>query len=324
MSENPLTEISNGVLLFVPPPDRIAGWRRSGNVIILNKSHDLYIIDSGGPSVRNQLLTIVNSLLSNNGKPVHCIHTHGHIDHMAGARELRENFNADIWASEVAIPFVESQAPINIEMEREFLIVSFREIFTAPIWFVKAAMWVALGRTNSISSVKPLDKSSNIGETGFHLVELPGHHLGHIGAYNEDESILIAGDLIDPRHKMKPILTAPSSDFIEMRTSLETVLQIAPDILLPGHGEPIIGEEEVQSAILKAQETMQAAHNKVIEVLESKPSTLPELSNLLLRMGLGPGDVFRRMFIHSILRHLVSIEKVSKQQSSRGKTIFSI
>ncbi len=324
MSENPLTEISNGVLLFVPPPDRIAGWRRSGNVIILNKSHDLYIIDSGGPSVRNQLLTIINSLLSNNGKLVHCIHTHGHIDHMAGAKKLQKAFNADIWASEKAIPFVESQAPIDIEMERESLIVAFRELFTAPLWLVKAAMWIALGRTHSISSVKLLDKSSNIGETGFHPVELPGHHHGHIGFYNEDESVLIAGDLIDPRHKMKPILTAPSSDFEGMKKSLEKVIHIAPEILLPGHGEPILGEETIQIAILKAQETMQAAHDKVIEVLETESSTLPKLSNFLLRMGLGPGDVFRRMFIHSILRHLVDIGRVSKQQSSWRKTVFSV
>ncbi len=324
MSENPITEISNGVLLFTPPPDRIAGWRRSGNVIILDKSEDLYIIDSGGPSVRNQLMKIVNNLLSKNGRSVHCIQTHGHIDHMAGARGLQENFNADIWASEKAIPFVESQAPINIEMERESLIVLFRELFTAPLWFVKAAMWVALGRTHSISSVKPLDKSSNIDETGFHPVELPGHHHGHIGFYNEDESILIAGDLIDPRHRMKPILTAPSSDFSGMKRSLETVHQIAPEILLPGHGEPIIGEETIQTAILKAQETMQAAHDKVIDVLETESSTLPELSNFLLRMGLGPGGVFRRMFIHSILRHLVSTGRVSIQESSWRKTIFSV
>lgn len=324
MSENPLTEISNGVLLFIPPPDRIAGWRRSGNVIILNHSDALYIIDSGGPSVRNQLMTIVGNLLSKNGRPVHCIHTHGHIDHMAGARNLQKNFDAEIWASEDAIPFVESQAPLDIEMERESLIVSFRELFTAPLWFVKAAMLVALGRTHSLSSVKPLDKSSNIGETGFHPLELSGHHHGHIGFYNEDESLLIAGDLIDPRHKMKPILTAPSSDFEGMKMSMKAVLQISPEILYPGHGEPIVGEETIQTAILKAQETMQVAHDKVIEILETESSTLTELSNILLRMGLGPGDVLRRMFIHSILRHLVNTGRVSKQISSRKKTVFSV
>lgn len=243
---------------------------------------------------------------------------------MAGARKLQKTFDAEIWASEDAVPFVESQSAIYLEKEQESLIVSFRELFTAPSWFVRAAMWVGLGRSQSLSLVKPLDKSSNIGETGFYPVELPGHHHGHLGFYNEEESILIVGDLIDPRHKMKPILTAPSSEFAGMNTSLETVLQIAPEKLLPGHGEPILGEESIQIAIRQAQDTMHAAHDRVIEILESEPSTLPELSNLLLRMGLGPGDVFRRMFIHSILRHLVDTGKVSMQQSSRGKTVFSV
>jgi glyoxylase-like metal-dependent hydrolase (beta-lactamase superfamily II) len=324
LTGNSLIEISKGVHIFIPPPDRVAGWRRSGNIIFLNNSDELYIIDSGGPSVKNQLSVIINKLFLNKSKPVHCVHTHGHIDHMAGARELQKSFNADIWASEDAIPFVENQAPIHMGLERDSIIVSFRELFTAPSWFVRAAMWVALGRTQSLASVKLLEKSSRIGGTGFRPVELPGHHYGHMGFYNEDESILIVGDLIDPRHKMKPILTAPSSDFAGMKSSLETVLQIAPETLLPGHGEPITGEEKIQAAILKAQETMQAAHDRVIEVLESESSTLPELSKHLLRMGLGPGDVLRRMFIHSILRYLVSTGKVSRRKASRGRTIFSI
>ena len=324
MPKDDLVQISEAVHLFIPPPDRVADWRRSGNIVFLNNSYGLYIIDSGGPSVRNQLVSIVNSLLSDDEKPVHCIHTHGHIDHMAGARDLQKNFNATIWASQEAIPFVESQSAINMDLERESLVVSFRELFTAPSWFVRAAMWVALGRTSSLSSVKSLDKSSAIGETGFRPVELPGHHRGHLGFYNQDEGVLIVGDLIDPRHKMKPILTAPSSDFKEMMASLETVLQIDPEILLPGHGDPIIGQENIEEALVRARETMQAAYDRVIEVLENQHLTLPELSKLLLRMGLGPGDVFRRMFIHSILRHLVETGKASRHQTSRGKTIFSI
>ncbi|MFW9786062.1 MAG: MBL fold metallo-hydrolase [Candidatus Thorarchaeota archaeon] len=323
MSEDHLMEISSGVYLFVPPPARVAGWRRSGNVIILDNSEDLYIIDSGGPSVRDRLKTIVNRFRINDERQIHCVHTHGHIDHMAGAGDLQNDFGAKLWASEEALPFVESQAPILLELERDSLVVSFRELFTAPSWFVRAAMWVALGRTKSISDVHPLDLSSNIGELSYRPVELAGHHKGHLGFYDEDESILIAGDLIDPRHKMKPNLTSPSSDFAGMTESLEKILQISPGLLLPGHGEPIVGKTEIQGAIQRAQTTLQSAHNKVIEVLVSKPSTLPQISKSLLRMGLGPGDVFRRMFIHSILRYLVETGKASIKKS-RGKTVFSV
>ncbi|MFX1605542.1 MAG: MBL fold metallo-hydrolase [Promethearchaeota archaeon] len=324
MPEDDLIEISNGIYLFIPPPDRVAGWRRSGNIVFLNNSPELYIVDSGGPSVRNHLVTLANNLLSDNERPIHCIHTHGHIDHMAGANKLQENFHATIWASEEAIPFVKSQSAINMDLERESIIVSFRELFTAPSWFVRAAMWVTLGRTSALSSVRPLEKTSEIGETGFHPIGLPGHHRGHIGFYKEDEGILIVGDLIDPRHKMKPILTSPSSDYKEMMKSFNTVLRIAPEVLLPGHGEPIMGQENVKTAILRALETMEAAHDRVLELLETEQLTLPQLSKRLVRMGLGPGDVFRRMFIHSILRHLVKSGKVSRHQTSRSTTIFSV
>jgi len=324
MPDDDLLEIIEDIHLFIPPPHRVAGWRRSGNIVFLNGPNSLYIIDSGGPSAKHQLVTVVSTLLSDKKRPVQCIHTHGHIDHMAGALELQKNFNATIWATKEAIPYVESQSAINMDFERESMIVSFSELFTAPSWFVRAAMRVALGRTSTLSCVKSLDKLSEIGETGFRPVELPGHHFGHVGFHNQDDSILIVGDLIDPRHKMKPILTSPSSDYSGMLKSLEAVQQLSPQILIPGHGEPILGEDVVKAAVLQAQETMTVAHDKVIEVLESTQATLPELSNLLQRMGLGPGDVFRRMFIHSILSHLVRNGKVSRVQSSRGKTLFTI
>ncbi|MFW9811917.1 MAG: MBL fold metallo-hydrolase [Candidatus Thorarchaeota archaeon] len=324
MSESPILEINKSVQLFIPPPDKIAGWRRSGNIVFLSDSEALYVIDSGGPSVKKQLIRIVNNLEANDKNPVHCIHTHGHIDHMAGAQTLLTEFKAEIWASEAAIPFVENQSPIYMEKEKESIIVSHRELFTAPSWFVKAAMLVAIGRSKPLSSVKPIDEKSNIGTTGFHPIELPGHHQGHFGFYNEDSGILISGDLIDPRHRMKPSLTSPSSDFEGMMRSMDIVLKLEPEIILPGHGEPVNGKETVMDSILIAKDTMQTASDRVIEILETQPSTLPELSRLMQRMGLGPGDVFRRMFIHSILHHLVNIGKVNARKISRGRTEFSI
>lgn len=324
MSDDSLLEISKGVLLFIPPPDRVAGWRRSGNIIILNNSDNLIIIDSGGPSVRNQLVIIVNNLLTGNKRPVHCILTHGHIDHIAGAGELQKNFSATIWASKDAAPFVESQSPMNMELEQESIVVNFRELFTAPSWFVRAAMRIALGRTHVLSSVKLIFDSSEIYQSGFRSIDLPGHHHGHLGFYNKDNRILMVGDLLDPRHKMKPILTAPSSDFAGMQVSLERVLQIAPEIMIPGHGDPIFGKKTIETAIRSAQEIMKAAHDGVIEALEESKLSISELSKQLQRMGLGPGDVFRRMFIHSVLRYLINTGKVSKYKSSSRKTIFSV
>ncbi|MHA2303628.1 MAG: hypothetical protein ACXACD_22040, partial [Candidatus Thorarchaeota archaeon] len=70
MTTNPLTEITDGVHLFIPPPDRIAGWRRSGNVVFLVSDTSLYLIDSGGPSARKQIASIVQSYLVDRPKEI--------------------------------------------------------------------------------------------------------------------------------------------------------------------------------------------------------------------------------------------------------------
>ncbi|MFW9912545.1 MAG: MBL fold metallo-hydrolase [Candidatus Thorarchaeota archaeon] len=323
IADNPLSEVYDGVHLFVPPPDRIAGWRRSANVVLLEGERALFLIDTGGPSVRKQLTVIVRDFIQDREYPVHCMHTHGHIDHMAGALSMKEVFGAGIWAHSDAIPFIEKQSPIFLERERESLIVPFRDLFTAPSWFVIAAMRVALGRTRSLSSVGVIDDVPGFLSTGFRPVELPGHHHGHTGFFNDQSGILIAGDLIDPRHRMKPILTSPSSNYQMMKESLDSVQRLSPTMLIPGHGNPIKGEEEIQSAIEKSLLTLGQALEAVISILEDKACSLPDLASRLTRMGLGPGDVFRRMFIHSILRHLIEMKRVSKQTGQR-KVLFSL
>jgi glyoxylase-like metal-dependent hydrolase (beta-lactamase superfamily II) len=161
-------------------------------------------------------------------------------------------------------------------------------------------------------------------ETRFHPLELPGHHPGHIGFLRKEDSIMIAGDLLDPRHRMKPGLTAPSSDFRSMRETLEAVQKISPRILVPGHGNPLIGEEAVRRAIEQSLEILNRAERKVIDCLESVPMRLEELSSELQRLGLGPGDVFRRMFIHSVLKHLLAENRISKKVTEKGKAEFSL
>lgn len=324
MTINPLTEISDGVCLFAPPPDRIAGWRRSGNVVILDTRSMVYLIDCGGPSVRKQIVSIVHTYVADGRKGVHCVHTHGHIDHMAGAPLLQSTHGASIWAPEEAVPFVKKQSPIFLEKEQGSLIVSFRELFTAPSWFVKGAMWATLGRTQPLTHVSRISEFAHLEDTGFRPVELLGHHFGHTGFFNDEQGILIAGDLIDPRHKMKPILTAPSSDFDSMRGSLKAVRRLSPSILLPGHGTPIQGEDIIQEAMMLAEGTLDTSLETVTEILEERSCTLPELSARMQRKGIGPGDVFRRMFIHSILKHLLEKGKASKHTTARKKTVFSL
>ncbi|MFQ5831820.1 MAG: MBL fold metallo-hydrolase [Candidatus Thorarchaeota archaeon] len=319
-----LSQVSDGVFLFAAPRTRFANWRRSGNIILLQGEQGISLIDSGGNAAKQHLIPLVNRFLDDSNGEVHCLHTHGHIDHMAGDPILTDRFQAKIWASEEAVPFVRAQTPLLLDMERPFMVVTFRELFLAPEWFVEGVMRLTMGRNHPTDTVHVVRDDTDPAGTGFQPLPLPGHHPGHIGFFHRERGILVAGDLLDPRHRMKPVLTAPSSDFELMGNTLEVVLSLSPQILILGHGNPFVGEEAVRNAIERSLETLRNAQHKVIESLESEPLTLGGLSTRLQRQGLGPGDVFRRMFIHSILRHLLSRDRVLRTPTQKGMVEFSL
>ena len=126
-----LSEISDGVLLYTAPRARVASWRRSGNVVFLLEEEGVTLVDSGGNAAQHHLLQIVGDIVNQNPRVIHCVHTHGHIDHIAGDPTLVDRFQAEIWASTEAIPYVEAQAPILIQREQSHMVVSFRELFSA-------------------------------------------------------------------------------------------------------------------------------------------------------------------------------------------------
>ncbi|UCH05001.1 MAG: MBL fold metallo-hydrolase [Candidatus Thorarchaeota archaeon] len=317
-----LSEVSDDVLLYTAPRARVASWRRSGNVVFLLGEERVTLVDSGGNAAKQQILQLLDRIVKESPQAVRCVHTHGHIDHIAGDPTLVDRFQAEVWASREAIPYVEAQAPILIEREQSHMIVSFRELFSAPEFFVKGIMRLTMGRSRAIDSVQEIQEGPM--ETGFHPLDLPGHHPGHIGFLRREDGVLIAGDLLDPRHRMKPGLTAPSSDFNSMRETLEAVLKVSPRFLIMGHGNPLIGEEAIGRAIEQSLEILDRAERRVIDCLESVPMCLEELSSELQRLGLGPGDVFRRMFIHSVLKHLLAENRISKKVTEKSKAEFSL
>ncbi len=319
-----LDEVSEGVSLYTAPRARVAGWRRSGNIVLLRGEEGIVLIDSGGNAAKQHLIPLVNRVLDDTSEEVHCLHTHGHIDHIAGDPTLTNRFQSKIWASEEAVPFVKAQTPLLLERERPFMVVAFRELFLAPEWFVKGVMRLTMGRNHPIDEVHVVRDDTDPARTGFQPTPLPGHHPGHIGFFHRERGILIAGDLLDPRHRMKPVLTAPSSDSELMGNTLEFILSLSPQILILGHGNPLVGEETVRKAIDRSLETLRNAQQKVIDSLDSEPMTLGNLSTRMQRLGLGPGDVFRRMFIHSILRNLVSTNRVLRTATKKGKVEFSL
>lgn len=146
---------------------------------------------------------------------------------------------------------------------------------------------------------------------GWDVVELPGHADGHLGFLRG--GVLIAGDhlldRISPAVGLYPDSRPdPLGDYL---ASLERTIELAPEIVYPGHGEPISNAAE------RAHELI--AHHRVrlddtAGALTNEGCTAYEVSLDVFGAELGPTQ--RRFAVAETLSHLERLVREGRARRS--------
>ena len=84
-----------------------------------------------------------------------------------------------------------------------------------------------------------------LGNLPFQILLTPGHSPGSICLYWEDQKALVTGDVIFNQGLGRTDL--PGGDGEMLKLSIRRLATLEVDILLPGHGDPVIGREAVQA-----------------------------------------------------------------------------
>jgi glyoxylase-like metal-dependent hydrolase (beta-lactamase superfamily II) len=152
------------------------------------------------------------------------------------------------------------------------------------------------------------------------VIEFPGHADGHICLLKD--GVLIAGDHLLPR--ITPAVGLypdsrpdPLGDFT---ASLERVVELAPTVALPGHGEPI-GDPAG-----RAREIVQHHRDRLDETeaaLRGGPQTGYELSCVLFSDDLGAAQ--RRFAVAEALSHAerLVVEGRAARRSDDGRVTYT-
>jgi glyoxylase-like metal-dependent hydrolase (beta-lactamase superfamily II) len=151
--------------------------------------------------------------------------------------------------------------------------------------------------------IRPADHPEPVGEgdmvDAWRVLELPGHADGHIGL--ERDGVLVAGDHLLP--DISPAVGRyadgspdPLGAYLE---SLERTVDLAPELALPGHGEPI------EDPARRARELI--AHHcerldATVAALADEPRTAYDVSLQLFPADLDPSG--RRFAVAETLAHL--------------------
>jgi glyoxylase-like metal-dependent hydrolase (beta-lactamase superfamily II) len=167
---------------------------------------------------QQELFKYIQRLTTNDQRPITIIATHGHLDHLWGAKWATETWNTPVLMHEADIPMVQA-------MQEQYNLFGVR-------------------RTAEPFPVKGIQSTEHRTQTDLQIIETPGHTPGSMCLYFPKDKILFSGDTLFRMGYGRTDL--PGGNMGQLISSLEQLFTLPPDIrVFPGHGEmTTIGEEK--------------------------------------------------------------------------------
>jgi hydroxyacylglutathione hydrolase len=154
--------------------------------------------------------------------------THAHIDHVAGAQELKEKTGAPIYLN---ANDAELLSVLDIQ-----------------------AQWIGVPAPGKVEvDTNASDGTSlSLGGSDFHVMHTPGHTQGSISIFIPQQNTLIAGDTLFRDSIGRTDL--PGGNGRQLLSSIKTRLLVLPEetVVVPGHGpKTTIGREKENNPFLQ-------------------------------------------------------------------------
>lgn len=140
-----------------------------------------------------------------------------------------------------------------------------------------------------------------VGQSELRAVHTPGHASDHVCFFDEATRFLFTGDHV--LQGSTSLVVPPDGDMTAYLESLERVLQLEPQRLYPGHGDPIEAADTAIRELIAHRLERQA---QILSLLEQGPSTPEALVGILYASY--PAEVLG-MATGTVLAHLLKLER---------------
>ncbi len=260
-------------------------------VIIGKKNQDQIIIDPGIDLSRkwNSLIKEMKADGLDIKKTTKIWLTHGHPDHIHLIERVVKESGAKVSCHHLAKGILEARRPfLKFQAEETKLagkfykLLYFRSKKINPNMLSELKTIIKFLNLKKIKVEQVFQGGEEITVNGLriYILSLPGHSPDEIGFWIPKEEVLIIGDLIHPTDNGRdgrspfPIFNNFASDIEKAKESLKKMLEIKnwsflvlpilpkicrPRILLPAHGEPVIGKRHIQNLFESTLTNIEAA-----------------------------------------------------------------
>ena len=244
-----------GDLVEVAP--RIAFVPSFANVTAVETPEGLVLIDTGSPMFAQQIHDQVRSW---SDAPLHtAVYTHGHIDHVFGVAA----FEAEDGPETKVI----AHAAVPERFRRYELTASYNSLINARQFLLDDLVWPTDYRYPDVTYEEALDVV--VGERTFALTHGKGETDDATWVWMPDEKILCCGDFF--------IWASPNAGNPqkaqryprEWAHALRAMAELEAEVLLPGHGLPIMGAERVRAALEDSAELLESLVEQTIGMINA-------------------------------------------------------
>ena len=257
-----------------------------GNTFMVVTSEGNVIVDTSLPAMapkHKQLLTAVSD------GPVHSIIiTHGHGDHTGGVALWREP-QTQVIAQQNMVEFLNYQKRLGqLFMQRNSAQFGF-DLVDNPSSTASQSAGVNMLPNRLFD--RRLDFT--LGGEQFEILHTPAETYDALTVWMPEHKAAFVGDLF---YRSFPNIytlrgTKPrwALDYIE---SINRVLALQPEILLPSHGEPILGNDNIRREMTKYRDAIQYVHDQTVQGMNQGRDVYSLMREIKLPAELDVGEAY--------------------------------
>lgn len=203
------------------------------------------LIDAGIAGSAPSILNTVEFRFGKDARPAAIIMTHGHFDHVGALEELARRWGVPVYAHELELPYLDGS-----------------ESYPPPDPSVGGGMMSTLSRfyprgpVNVGPWLQPLPADGTVPfMPGWRWLHTPGHTVGHVSFWREEDRTLITGDALISTNQesayavavQRPEIHGPpmyfTTDWGSARESVRRLAALDPELVITGHGPSLSGPE---------------------------------------------------------------------------------
>lgn len=266
----PMTSVDSGKTRAVAPA--VAYYTNQiVNLIMIGAPGESWVlVDAGMPASATDIINAAEERYGANNPPKAIVLTHGHFDHVGSIVNLLEKWKVPVYAHPLEFPFLNGS-----------------QDYPEPDPTVSGGMLAKISTyyPHEATDIREVLQELPAGGSipclpDWKYLHIPGHAPGQIALFRERDRLLISADAIitvqqDSLYKVlvqKEEVCGPpvylTTDWDLAKTSVEKLVALQPNTMIPGHGTAMSGKElteGLQNLIKNWSEVALPAHGKWVK-----------------------------------------------------------